>query len=175
MKRLVATLLLTTLSFAALAQEGISLLDQAEGKRVQFHYSYSLSQKGEAFKEITGGNVTVEENAYVLEGLGLRVVSNGQTRWSLDADAAEMVIETVEKEDVFTNPALFISSYRKYMDKIQVNHQGADQLDVTLTLDEQTRARFVLRDIVFLEAQGKSDFSVDEKSLSENFVITDLR
>ena len=43
-------------------------------------------------------------------------------------------------------------------------------------LDEQTRARFVLSGIVYGEEQGKSDFSLDEKSLSgEGYVITDLR
>lgn len=175
MKRLVATLLLTALAFTARAQEGIPLLDQAAGRRVQFHYVYSLSQKGAGFKDITDGNVTVEDNAYVLEGLGLKVISNGSTRWSMDEGAGELVIENVEKEDLFTNPALFISSYRKYMSKIQVNAQGPSSLDVTLTLDDETRARFVLRDVVFMEPQGKSDFSFDEKSLAGDYVITDLR
>ena len=175
MKRFVATLLLTTLALTALAQGGIPLLDKVEGKRVQFHYTYSLSQKGAAFKDITDGDVTVEGNAYVLEGLGLRVVSNGSTRWSLDDEAREVVIEKVEKENLFTNPALFIGSYRNYLDKMQVNAQGKDSLDITLTLDEENKARFVLCGIVFLEPQGKSDFSVDEKSLEKSYVITDLR
>ena len=175
MKRFVATLLLTTLALTALAQGVIPLLDKVEGKRVQFHYTYSLSQKGAAFKDITDGDVTVEGNAYVLEGLGLRVVSNGSTRWSLDDEAREVVIEKVEKENLFTNPALFIGSYRNYLDKMQVNAQGKDSLDITLTLDEENKARFVLCGIVFLEPQGKSDFSVDEKSLEKSYVITDLR
>lgn len=174
MNRLLATLLLTTFSLSALAQS-IPLLDRVEGHRVQFHYTYSLSQKGAPFQPVTDGDVTVEGNAYVLEGLGLRVVSNGITRWSLDADAAEVVIETVQQEDLFTNPALFISSYKRYLDKIRVNAQGSDSLDVTLILDTETQARFVLQDIVYGDLQGKSDFSVDEKSLSENYVITDLR
>lgn len=175
MKRLIATLLVTTLSLSALAQGGIPLLDRVEGHRVQFHYTYSLSQKGADFQPVTDGDVTVEGNAYVLEGLGLRVVSNGITRWSVDEEAAEAVIESVQQEDLFTNPALFIASYQRYMDKIRVNAQGTDSLDVTLTLDADTRARFVLRDIVYGDPQGKSDFSVDEKSLSARYVITDLR
>ena len=175
MKRLVSIFLLVALATAALAQGNIPLLDRVQGHRVQFHYTYSLSQKGAAFQEVTDGDVTVEENAYILEGLGLRVVSDGTTRWSLDPEALEVVIETVEKENLFTNPALFISSYRKYMDSIHVNEEGADYLDVTLTLDDETKARFVLRGIVFRKPQGKSDFSLDEKSLSGEYVITDLR
>ena len=119
--------------------------------------------------------MVVEGNAYVLEGLGLKVVSDGTTRWSLDQDALEALVEKVEQEDLFTNPALFIASYRRYMDRIHVNSQGPDSLDVTLTLDDETRARFLLKGISFGPLQGKSDFSVDEKSLSKEYVITDLR
>ena len=175
MRKLVATLLLTTLALTAMAQGGIPLLDRVEGHRVQFHYTYSLSQKGSPYKEITDGDVTVEGNAYVLEGLGLKVVSNGSTRWSIDEEAKEMVIETVEKENLFTNPALFITSYRNYLDKIRVNAQGEDSLDVTLTLEDENKAHFVLSGIRFLPQQGKSDFSVDGKSLEKSYVITDLR
>ncbi|MBP5483275.1 MAG: hypothetical protein J6X99_03325, partial [Bacteroidales bacterium] len=87
----------------------------------------------------------------------------------------ELLIEKVVKEDLFTNPALFIGSYRNYMDRLKVNSSGADNLDITLTLDDDTRARFVLSGISFGEPQGKSDFSVDEKSLGSEYVITDLR
>lgn len=175
MKRIAFTLLLSLLAFTAGAQRSIALLDKVEGQRVNFHYTYSLSQKGAAFKAVTDGDVVLEENDYVLEGLGLKVISDGVTRWTLDEDAKEAVVETVEKEDIFTNPALFIGSYKNYMDKIKVNSQGKDSLDVTLTLDDETKARFVLKGIVFGPLQGKSDFSVDEKSLSEKYLVTDLR
>ena len=175
MRKFLSALAGILLIFPAFAQGGIPLLDKVEGHRVLFHYTYSLSQKGEPFRSITDGDVTVEGNAYILEGLGLKVVSDGSTRWTMDPEACEMVIEAVEKEDLFTNPALFIGSYGQYLDKIKVNGEGKDSLDVTLTLDEETLARFVLKDIVFQEPQGKSDFSVEEKSLPEGYVITDLR
>ncbi len=167
-------LFLCSLALPAGAQ-GIALLDRVQGHRVTFHYTYSLSQKGSAFNTVTDGDVTVEGNAYLLNGLGLKVVSDGVTRWTEDPEAKEMVVETVEKENLFTNPALFIGSYRKYLDKIKVNSMADDSLDVTLTLDEETQARFLLRDIVYLPEQGKSDFSLDEKSLPSSYVITDLR
>lgn len=170
-------LLAITILFSGLVSwaQGIPLLDKVQGQRVSFTYSYSLSQKGADFQEITGGEVTVEDNAYVMEGLGIKVLSDGETRWSLDPGAREAVVETVEKEDIFTNPALFISSYMNYMDRIKVNSQGRDNLDVTLTLDDETKARFVLKGITFKEKQGKSGFSMDEKSLSVDWVVTDMR
>ena len=163
------------LSFWGLqAQEGIPLLDRVAGNRVHFHYSYSLSRNGADFAPVTDGQVTVEGDAYILEGLGMKVVSDGTTRWTLDPEAREVVVEAVQKEDLFTNPALFIGSYRNYMDKLRVNGSGKDSLDVTLTLDDETKARFVLSGIVYGEEQGKSDFSMDEKSLS-GYLVTDLR
>ena len=113
MKRIVSILLFSFLALGARAQAGIPLLDKVEGHRVSFHYTYSLSQDGGSFTPVTDGDVTVEGNAYVLEGLGLRVISDGSTRWSLDDDALEAVVENVEKENLFTNPALFIGSYRQ--------------------------------------------------------------
>ncbi len=174
MKRFVSVLLFSLLLQGLQAQDGIPLLDKVAGHRVRFHYTYSLSQKGADFAPVTDGQVTVEGNAYILEGLGMKVFSDGTTRWTLDPEAREAVVEAVQKEDLFTNPALFIGSYRDYMDKLQVNAAGSDNLDITLTLDEQTRARFVLIGIVYGEEQGKSDFSLDEKSLS-GYLVTDLR
>ena len=166
---------LFVLAFSAGAQ-GIPLLERVQGHRVQFHYTYSLSRGGGAFEPVTDGAVTLEGNAYVLEGLGLKVISDGSTRWSLDPEAKEAVVEAVNREDVFTNPALFIAAYPKYLDRITVNAQREDSLDVTLSLGEDgTAARFVLTGVGFGPEQGKSDFSVAEKSLPEGYVITDLR
>lgn len=174
MKRLLSILFLSALALGAHAQKNIPLLDKVEGHRVTFHYTYSLSQKGEPFHPVTDGDVTVEGNAYKLQGLGMEVISDGTTRWTLDREAREAMVEKVVAEDIFTNPALFIGSYKNYLDRIQVNSSGSDSLDVTLTLDAETKARFFLRDIVFLPREGKSDFSLDEKSLS-GYLITDLR
>ena len=121
MKRIVTGLAAILLSLSAFAQGGIPILDRVPGHRVLFHYTYSLSQGGRPMTQVTDGDVVVEDNAYLLSGLGLEVRSDGTTRWSLDRAAEELLIETVEKEDLFTNPALFINSYKGYMDKIRVN------------------------------------------------------
>ena len=175
MRRLLASLMALSLTLGAFAQGSIPILDRVPGHRVQFHYTYSLSQGGKPMTQVTDGDVTVEDNAYLLSGLGLEMRSDGTTRWSVDRDAEEVLIEKVEKEDILTNPALFISSYKGYMDRIKVNASSPNSLDVTLILDDDTAARFVLRNIVFLDKQGKSDFPLDEKSLPKSYVVTDLR
>ena len=176
MKKLIVSLMFSLLALgSARAQANIPLLDKVAGQRVHFHYTYSLSQDGQSFKQVTDGNVVVEDNAYSLEGLGIKVVSDGVTRWSVDDEAREVLVETVEEGDLFTNPALFIASYRNYMNQIKVNAEGKDYLDVTLTLDEDTRARFVLWNITFGERKEKSDFSVNLTSLPKDYLVTDLR
>ena len=175
MRRFLTSLMALGLTLAAFAQGSIPILDRVPGHRVQFHYTYSLSQGGKPMTQVTDGDVTVEDNAFLLSGLGLEVRSDGTTRWSIDRDAEEVLIEKVEKEDLFTNPALFISSYKGYMDKLKVNGSSQNSLDVTLLLDDDTAARFVLKNIVFLDKQGKSDFPLDEKSLPKSYVVTDLR
>ena len=175
MKRIVTGLAAILLSLSAFAQGSIPILDRVPDHRVLFHYTYSLSQGGKPMTQITDGDVIVEDNAYRLSGLGLEVRSDGKTRWSMDREAEEVLIETVAKDDLFTNPALFISSYKGYMDKIRVNASSSNSLDVTLVLDEETSARFVLKDIVFEDKKGKSDFTLDVKSLPDSYLITDLR
>ena len=175
MMKTLMTVLACFMALPAFAQSGIPVLDQVPGHRVDFHYTYSLSQGGAPMREVTRGDVVVEENAYRMTGLDLVVVSDGTTRWSMDAGAEEVLIEKVEREDVFTNPALFIGSYRRYMDRIKVNASGTDSLDVTLSLDDETSARFVLTGIRFSVPAGKSDFTVDVKSLPASYIVTDLR
>ena len=176
MKRIITALALCAVSLCAFAQGGhIALLDKAKGQRVTFHYSYSVSRNGSEFTPVTDGKVCVEGNAYTLEGLGLSVVSDGTSRWTLDKEAGEVVIEKVQADDIYTNPARFIATYTQYMDRITVNASDARSLDVTLTLDKDTRARFVLRDIVYGACKGKSDFSLDGKPLPSGYVVTDLR
>lgn len=175
MKRLLTSSLAICLSLVAFAQQSIPLFDRVDGHRVSFNYSYSLSRDGSAFREVTSGAVTVEGNAYRLDGLGLEIYSDGTFRWSLDREAAELVIENVDGNDIITNPALLMSDYRRFLPSLTVNSSGADSLDITYTVDEDTKARFVLTGVVFTEQKGSDEFTFDPSSLSSDFVITDLR
>jgi hypothetical protein len=174
MKRFAAIVFALFLALGLNAQ-GLAMLDKVKDNRASFHYSYLLSRGGADFSTVTDGDVIVEDNAYVLEGLGLKVVSDGKTRLSVDPEAREAVVENVEKEDIFTNPALFIGSWRKYASRLKVNSSGKDSMDVTLTLDDDTLARFILTGIKFTEKQGLSTFVTDVQSLPSDYLLTDLR
>ena len=175
MKRFLFSLALLATCVGAWAQTRIPLLEKVPGHRVRCQYTYSVSKDGGAFSEVTKGGLEVEDNAFRLDALGLRIISDGATRWTLDDEAREAVVEAVEKEDVSANPALLISHYTDYAKDLVVNTSGKDFLDVTLELDSTTRARFFLQNIVFEEPKVKSDFSFEEKSLPKDYLVTDLR
>ncbi len=163
------------LSVAASAQR-IAALVKVGGNPVRFDYTYSLSKDGGPMQKVTEGRMTVEGNSFVLSGLGLRVISDGKTRWSIDDAAGEVLIESVESDDILTNPAILIASYDRYLDRIKVNSASDTSLDVTLDLDEDVKARFVLKHIKLLKEEDKKEvFSFDEKTLDSSYVVTDLR
>ena len=175
--RFITSAIMTFLSCALSFAQGVSIpqLDRAAGKRVSFHYEYNLSKDGGDFTRVTEGDVLTEDNAYRLDGLGLTIVSDGVTRWTYDPSAAEVVIESAENDNILTNPALLISSYRGYGSALHVKSGSRDSLDVVYDVDEDVKARFILSGIVYSDRQGKSDFTFDVKSLPEGSVVTDLR
>ena len=175
MKRILC-IVLSLVPLLAFAQgRGIALLDKAAGKRVSFDYVYSLDQ-GEGMKEVTKGSVVAQGNCFVVSGLGLKNYSDGSALWMMDESAGEVVIDSVANDDVFSNPALLISSYRNYLDIIKVNREGSDSLDLTITLDEDTRVRFKLTSVRFADpTSDTSDFILDVSALPSSYVVTDLR
>ena len=174
MKRII-TIIALTMTCAICFAQAIPQLDKAGGKRVNFHYVYSLSKDGADFKQVTEGQVTVEENAYKLNGLGLTIISDGETRWTQDASAQELVIEAVDKESIEVNPALLIASYKAYRKDLKVVSGTEDSLDIIYNVEDNMRARFVLTDIRYGEPQGKSDLTFDVSSLPKSYIVTDLR
>ena len=175
MKRFLTAFILVLGAASLHAQGSIPLLDKVAGHRAEFEYRYLLSEGGKAFREVTSGHVTVEDNAFRITGLNLVVVSDGRTRWMMDPVAEEVLIEKVETDNLFTNPALLISSYRSHLDMIKVKSSGPDSLDAVVTFDEDVLGEFIIKGVKFLPRGDKKDFTVDVKSLGENYLITDLR
>lgn len=174
MKKIICILLALVPLLGFAQGRGIALLDKAAGKRVTFNYVYSLDQ-GKGLSEVTRGSVIAQGSCFVVSGLGLKSYSDGSSIWMVDENSKEVVIDNVAADDVFSNPALLIASYRNYLDKITVNRQGADYLDLTIVLDEDTTVRFELSSIGFSDPAALSDFSFSVSGLPSSYVVTDLR
>ena len=175
MKRIAAFVALILCAVSLSAQGSIPLLDKVAGHRAVFDYRYLISEDGKPFKEVTSGKVTVEDNAFRVTGLNLEIVSDGTTRWSMDPEAKEVLIERVEKDNIFTNPAILISSYKDHLDMIKVKSSGSDSMDAVVTFDERVKGEFILKSVKFLPKGDKKDFTLDVKSLGSAYVVTDLR
>ena len=176
MRKTIAFLLALCLTAPLWAQARIPLLDRMAGHRVTCHYVYSLSRDEEPFKEITSGTLVAEGNAFRLDGLGMEMYSNGTSRWSVDPEGKEVVVEKVGENDLLANPAHILASYRQYMHRIRVLSSSKNALTFTFRLDEDAVARIALSQVVFSDEGGMADFTLDEKALSkEGYVITDLR
>ena len=77
-------------------------------------FSYAYSMTGNV--PLSGsGKITLQDNAFTMDGDGLQVWCDGTTRWTVDTVAEECYIESVtERElDYEANPALLVGSVDK--------------------------------------------------------------
>ena len=157
------------------AAQNIALLDKVPGHRVTFDYVYGYTSGGKTYDNVASGKMTVQGNAYSLNGDGLEVFSDGKVRWSIDRSAKEAIIEGVDAADIISNPAAIVSSYKEFGSSLKVNGSTADSLDISLTLEDGSVQRFRLRGIKFAAEGPVSDFTVSRSSLGSDWVVTDLR
>lgn len=179
-----------------------SFVKKVSSSLVTFSYTYSVNAK---VKIQGSGNAMVQGEAFYMKGNGLEIWCNGRTRWTVDRAASEALIESVGaiQDDYETNPARLISSVSKAFNKvseIRGTFHGKSVKIVTLTpkvgssikllklcfaeekligsfatVSDGTVTEFVIPNMVFKPKGSLAKFTLNEKSLGETFVITDLR
>lgn len=90
-----------------------AFLAKVSGSQVSFEYSFVMNREG---AKITGnGSVTLQDDAFRLNGSGLEMWCDGSTSWTVDRSAEEILIQPVEDsgEDFASNPALLVASLDK--------------------------------------------------------------
>lgn len=87
-----------------------ALTEKLADARVTFSYAYETVRNGIVMKG--GGTVAMQGDAYRMNGNGLEIVSDGTTRWTADAEAKELFIETVDRSagDFVSNPARLLAN-----------------------------------------------------------------
>lgn len=83
---------------------------------ISFDYSYS-AVSGKV--RMTGeGSALLDGTSFILKVDGLDIYCDGQTKWTLDTGAREIVIETFDRNDadLSANPALLLSNVEEYFD-----------------------------------------------------------
>ena len=107
---LLSVLLSAALSPVLAADDLRALTKKMADSRVTFSYSYETVRNGIVMEG--GGTVAMQGEAYWMDGNGLEIVSDGTTRWTADAEAKELFIETVDRSagDFVSNPARLLAN-----------------------------------------------------------------
>lgn len=91
-----------------------ALTEKAENSCLTFRYEYETSGR---VKVEGRGDARVQGSAFVLNVNGVKVISDGTTKWTIDAKEKEVVIEKLNANDNFITPTLFFSSVKNKFDK----------------------------------------------------------
>lgn len=107
---LLSVLLSAALSPVLAADDLRALTKKMADSRATFSYSYETVRNGIVMEG--GGTVAMQGEAYRMNGNGLEIVSDGTTRWTADAEAKELFIETVDRSagDFVSNPARLLAN-----------------------------------------------------------------
>lgn len=112
MKRFfLSAVLLAAVVLPAFAADDLrALTKKLADARVTFSYAYETVRNGIVMEG--GGTVAMQGDAYRMNGNGLEIVSDGTTRWTADAEAKELFIETVDRSagDFVSNPARLLAN-----------------------------------------------------------------
>ena len=108
-----------------------SFVKRISSSAVSFTYSCVIGDGG---AEVTGeGTVDMQGDAYIVRGNGLEVYCDGRTRWTVDRQAQEAVVEAYDPDspDYSVNPAALLRSFDKAFKVTCVSVSGKS-LDYTL-------------------------------------------
>lgn len=113
MKKVLFVVSFMLLGLAAGAQSIVSdFISTLKGKNASFAYTYTLK----ADVPMSGkGTVSLQGNAFHMNGNGLDIWCDGKTRWTMDLTSDECYVESVDVSgaDYEANPALLVGAIDK--------------------------------------------------------------
>jgi outer membrane lipoprotein-sorting protein len=131
MKKFIQITFILLICFSVQAQDkqAKSLLDQVTAKvksydNIVIDFKYSLNNSKENINQDSKGNVTLKNNQYVLNFMGMTKIFDGRKTYTIVPEDEEVNISTVnEKDDNAVTPSkmltFFNSGYRYSMDILQ--------------------------------------------------------
>ena len=150
-------------------------LAMASSSRISFAYTYSTENRTPS---MTGaGSVTVQGNAFLMNGDGLEVICDGNSRWTVDRSAGEAIVETVaEGEDFSANPALFLSGSGEgfsLKEASSVRRNGKDLVKAVLEATVKSNVRQIVLYITPALELSEAEVTVTDGTLTR-FITEDF-
>jgi len=185
-------------AFSAMAQgDSLDKLVKAlDEQSASFDYTFSTSG---SLKLTGSGIVKVQGACFYLKGNGLEVWSDGESIWTLDTAAKELYIDSVDQSGTdISNPAQILGSaetaFTKQLatsDMVVLVPKGRSEVKqiklvmkdkvnpiltkVSATTSDGTVTDFVIKNMKYGKTLPMEQFKLDEKTLSKDYIITDLR
>lgn len=187
------TFLLSFISLPSGAEDFLSgLSERVKKSGVSFVYEYETSGKVKVNGE---GIAKVRGIAFVFNGNGVEVVSDGKVKWTIDRKGKEVVVENLTYDVIPIIPDKFTKS-QYYKAKIK----GVDLSCIDLKpkfksnivgiklcffksvlrfavvrVNDGTETFFTIADMKDLQKGDMQKFSFDTSALDSSWIITDLR
>lgn len=179
------------------------LYHEMETKAAYLQYEFSLIVSG--VKTIGSGNLTTQENAYLLEGNGLRISCDGSSVWLMDQEAKEVIVEKVSTgvDSYMSNPVLLFTGMN---DLFTVTSSVKNGSQIVCSLSPKTacgvkegtlvlntagevpvfvsgaftftsgeKLDIKIKSMTFLSKKSLTHYSVSLSTLDSSWVVTDLR
>lgn len=185
-------------AFSAMAQgDSLDKLVKALGEQsASFEYTFSTDL---GFKMTGSGTVKVQGTCFYVKGNGLEVYSDGESIWTLDTAAKELYIDVIDQSGTdVSNPAQILSSantaFAKQLttsDMVVLVPKGKSEIKqiklvmkdtvkpvltkVSATASDGTVTDFVIKNMKYSKLLPIETFRLDEKTLSKDYIVTDLR
>lgn len=127
-------------------QEVGQILERLDNSRISLDYSCTV--KGQTPFE-NSGSLTVQQNCYRLSTPGFGIYCDGRTRWTVDTQAREVMIDLSEGTREFLND---VDGYLSQVENLKIRNVKYSPLDADTGI-----------------------FTFDCSGLGKDWIVTDLR
>jgi len=197
----VAMIASASLYTASAADNVGKFLEKISSNAISFDYVFSVDQKGGMEGD---GNVVVNGDRFKMVGNGIEIRCDGKTRWTIDREGKEVIIESVNGSEV-ANPTLLIAnvdSKFKLESKSSVTFNGkkaskavfipktdtelvelvlyitgdSNLIGAEMLFNKGSRTKLTINNFKTISKDKLTEsFSMSKGSFDSSFIITDLR
>ena len=184
-KNIFLTIRLLLLTVGLMAQSAENVIKSAVEKlksydNIEIAFEYNMINTEAGIYETMEGSGFLQGDAYKLKIMGQDIVCDGTTRWIYNADAEEVIISSVDKNDDSGSPFQIINNYNENISAKFVEESGNirkievktlfgndDNEKVIITLDIKS---LEIKDLHVLD-KDKTEFVYEIKKFVTNQIL----